>query len=483
MPAKTAARKSSRRVINARKPATKKSAKKKEGINKAAKRSARRKNISIPDSPILDNLKKIEHIVVLMMENRSFDQMLGYLTLEEGRTDIDGLTKSHSNLHNGKPVRVRHFKSTVLTDAQDPCHKPDCVVEQLKNNNGGFVANYARTNTGDPDPGTVMGYYNGADLPLYDYLAKEFCVCDRWFSPVPGATWPNRLYAVAGRADKSKDNLRVPLYRLPSFVRHLDAKKVSWKWYSHEKVVLRITTLRLSDDKYRIKGNHKAFNNDFFDDAARGTLPAVSWIDPNFVDFGGPNGSNDDHPPADVLAGQELALKIYHALVNSPQWKKTLFIITYDEHGGFFDHVPPPEAQDDDPNFRSYGVRVPALLVSPFVERKSVSHTEYDHTSIIKTILLRFCRGKDGSIPDMGARVNNARHLGEVLTESTPRAAPAQKSYQTVIDKIAAWHQQKFQKTMSVLAAPKVTPKLSEFQQGLLEASKRITQIEKTPAK
>ena len=131
----------------------------------------------------------------------------------------------------------------------------------------------------------------------------------------------------------------------------------------------------------------------FLEDAARGTLPSVAWIDPNFSNFN-PVGfqPNDDHAPADIKDGQELVLAVYHALATSPQWEKTLLVIFYDEHGGFFDHVAPPGAPDDDPQlFGRYGVRVPALIVSPWVEPGSVSRTVFDHTSIIKTILLRFC--------------------------------------------------------------------------------------------
>ena len=162
---------------------------------------------------------------------------------------------------------------------------------------------------------------------------------------------------------------------MPSFVRHLESNKVSWRWYTHD-----VGTLRFTDSKFRV-GYLDRFAyfdrrsllapRNFMDDAKDGKLPAVSWIDPNFVDvsFVGPAGSNDDHPPSDIKAGQELVLKTYTALVNSPNWKKTMLVVTYDEHGGFFDHVLPPAAHDDRPAFRTYGVRVPAFVVSPFTPR------------------------------------------------------------------------------------------------------------------
>ena len=163
----------------------------------------------------------------------------------------------------------------------------------------------------------------------------------------------------------------------------------------------------------------------------------MSWIDPAFTNFN-PLGFpvNDDHPMADIKDGQDLVLAAYDAPASSPQWDRSLLVIVYDENGGFYDHVPPPRAADDEPEmFGSYGVRVPAIIVSPWIERRTVSHTLFDHTSIIKTILSRFCpqalqqaeRGRPrlGLSPQYpGLRVAHANHLGGLLTRSTPRPAP-----------------------------------------------------------
>ena len=254
-----------------------------------------------------------------------------------------------------------------------------------------------------------------------------------------------------------------------------------WRWYSHD-----VGTLRFIDGRFRLGYLDKFAYFDrrsllaprnFLDDAKDGRLPAVSWIDPNFVDvsFIGPAGSNDDHPPADIKAGQELVLKTYTALVNSPNWKKTMLIVTYDEHGGFFDHVLPPAAHDDRPAFRTYGVRVPALVVSPFTERASVSNVTYDHTSIIKTILLRFCR-KNGQIPDMGARVENANHLGATLRLAQPRPPTPLGAFRDAVDHITAWRADVFRSR--VLMEPLTTPadptNLTDLQEQVLAAKKRI---------
>ena len=409
------------------------------------------------------NLDKVDHVVVLMLENRSFDHMLGYLSLTGSRPDIDGLRAGLTNQYRGQAYPVHHLGTTALD--MDPDHSADAVDEQVAlGSMDGFVASAAATlaarGVADGDPACVMGHYDAADLPVYDHLAEEFAVCDRWFSSVPGATLPNRLYALCGVAAGSRDDRPAhvpPLYHQPSFARHLDAHGVSWRWYSFDP-----GTLRLADAHYLL-GHHHRFGYfsksgmpwkaifdptvnpqipSFLEDAAAGTLQSVSWIDPAFTNFN-PLGFpvNDDHPPADVKDGQDLALAVYDALAASPQWERSLLVIVYDEHGGFYDHVPPPRAADDEPAmFGRYGVRVPAIVVSPWTEPRTVSSTQFDHTSIIKTILLRFCpevlhesQQEEPARPGLGLglgprypgmRVAQASHLGGLLTRGTPRPAP-----------------------------------------------------------
>jgi phospholipase C len=406
------------------------------------------------------NLQKIDHVVVLMLENRSFDHMLGYLSLTGRRPDIDGLGPSFANEYAGRTYPVHHLETTALDI--DPDHSASATDQQMAGGSmGGFVesaaAILAQRGIADADHAAVVGYYDGADLPVYDHLAEEFTVCDRWFSSVPGATLPNRLYALTGGAAGSRDDRPShvpPIYHKSSFVRHLDAHDVSWRWYSFDPGILRLADLR-----YRL-GHHNRFGYfsktglpwrtmfdvtcnqslpSFLEDAESGELPSVAWIDPAFTNFN-PLGFpvNDDHPPADVTDGQDLVLAAYDALAASPQWERSLLVIVYDEHGGFYDHVPPPPAEDDEPDtFGIYGVRVPAIIVSPWAERQSVSHTLFDHTSIFKTILERFCpaalaepgptSGKRGlGHPGrLGMRVARANHLGELLTGTGPRPAPS----------------------------------------------------------
>jgi phospholipase C len=411
-------------------------------------------------------LDNIEHIVVLMLENRSFDHMLGYLSLEHDRDDVDGLKPGMSNKANGKDYPVEHATSTHAPDPHwDPDHSAGQTDLQIGGGKmDGFAASFAHTlarrNVPNPDPGFVMRYYNASDLPVYHHLAENFCVCDRWHSSVPGATWPNRLYALTGGADGSRDDKPKPppIYGRNAFIRHLDAADVSWRWYAYD-----VGTLRCVDHEYLL-GHHGHFAYvdrpklpwltaleeelvidadaaSFVEDAQRGKLAQISWVDPNFKDVNLAHiQSNDDHPPSDVQDGQELVFLVYNALASGPKWDRTLLLVLYDEHGGFYDHVPPPEAPDDNPaTFGRYGIRVPALVVSPWVAPRSASHTLFDHTSIIKTILTRFCPAEltrqtgiealihwlePGHPHYMGTRVAQAAQVGELLTEQSARPAP-----------------------------------------------------------
>ncbi len=468
--------------------------------------------VAAPDDGFAARLDQIEHVVVVMLENRSFDHMLGYLSLpvEEGgrgRTNIDGLTGPavNFNAYAGANHPIHHLAATMFGgEAEDPDHAGASVDEQLAGDSQGFVSNYARISRERavklqvpvPDPGLVMGYYTSDDLPVYDHLAAEYCVVDRWFSSVPGATWPNRLYSIAGRAAGSRDDVSPPIYALPSFARHLDEHDIDWRWYSFDP-----GTLRAVDPQYRLS-NHERFafvdsrtlstleravgelteeGPSFLDDVAAGKLPQVSWIDPRFKDLRvlGPD-SNDDHPPSDVIAGQDLILTIYHALSSAPTWQKTLLILTYDEHGGFYDHVTPPTAVDDDPQFQRLGVRVPALLVSPLVAAGSSSSElapdiHFDHTSIIKTILTRFCK-TDEQIPALTARVAAAQHLGRLLNDpAAPARAAAVADHSALTQQMVGWRQSWAQARFEDPTATSGPPRrLTDFQTGFYEMARLL---------
>lgn len=406
-----------------------------------------------------DNLKKIEHIVVLMLENRSFDHMLGYLSLPAsgggGREDVDGLTGPEVNYNDfaGERYPIKPFgPDRILTKAQDPCHSGACVAEQMEDEMGGFVANYATTrgaNAVGPEPGDPMLYQTADNVPVFDFLAREFAISDRWFCSVPGSTWPNRIASLAGEA-RETSNRTIPLYSRRSFVRLLPPT-VSWRWYSSDP-----GSLRLVDDKYRVgwESNFAYVEKPtaiqprtLYGDIRSGELPQVAWIDPNFVDLGGLTGADDDHPPTDVMAAQSFVLKIYNMLRSKQSlWRKTMLVIVYDEHGGFYDHRDPgkglPPEFTERAEFGVFGPRVPAIVVSPFVRRGAVYGSPqgedpdflYDHTSLIKTILLRFAGGDFSGLPP---RVASAAHLGHLLTEAKPREAPALP--EESLDRVTGW--------------------------------------------
>jgi len=372
-------------------------------------------------------LNAIEHIVVLLLENRSFDHMLGYLSLEEGRTDVDGLKPGLKNSWKGRDYPVRHLTERTLP--ADPCHEgPSCVDVQIANNCSGFVENFAAVYPADP--GLIMGYYNKDDVPVFHQLAQQFTICDRWFSSVAGPTIPNRMYAVAGRSQgmrTSPPTFPPPIYDMATIFDYLNAgvPPVSWRAFAGDRVFSMLRLFR----NYRTAGESQIANMDaFFTIAAAGQLPSVTWLEPDYGILS--SSENDDHPPTDIWRAQKLVGTIYNILLKAAHdaWTRTLFILTYDEHGGIYDHVSPanqaivPLPNDDPADGKlTYGVRVPAFIISPWAKRRAVAHDVFDHTSILKTILTRFLRHPDGSIPPMHARVDAARSLGGLLSEPSAR--------------------------------------------------------------
>jgi phospholipase C len=430
----------------------------------------------------LTRLLAIKHVVVLMMENRSFDHMLGYLGLPGGLAGVDGLQNAHPNFDPdgrayephalGPGETAFHKPGEPFDESLDPCHSPECVAEQLSEYHGvkpgGFVKNFIEQKQ-PPEQwrGLPMGYYTADCVPVYDFLARQFCVCDAWHSSIPGDTWPNRLYSLAGKAGPkvhfglierllaliTGKKPSFPIYEVQAFTRQLADQQ--WRWYSDDPA-----TLRGADKLYRSfdlrRENFEFFDRklvseitqilespivsqgSFLDDAANGTLREVSWIDPNFVNLHILDPlSNDDHPPSDILAGQELVLELYDALTKTADWNDTLLVVCYDEHGGFYDHVEPP-AVNDGSGYPTYGVRVPALVIGPRVKRE-VCHQLFDHTSLIKTILLRFAADPAQALARMPPRVQAAPHLGILLQDEPRNDIAAHDELHRVID---SWRNQ-----------------------------------------
>lgn len=390
----------------------------------------------------LNNLDKIDNIVVLMMENRSFDHMLGYLTVN-GNTAIDGITGNESNIN---PITQSIVKQEPLRDKTfrfSPHHEHEHVLNQISDGTmQGFLPDFMERFP-EINPLFGMGYYNEEKLKVYDFLATEYTVCNKWFCSHPGPTFPNRICTYTGKIPEldnfKESDPRLGYLKDTTIFDTLTANKVSWAFFEQDMTALRMFDNYRLDDKHILplyKENDArdeyASNEIFFSLAESGNLPQVTFLDPNFVDLPPQKSANDDHPPANVEKGQDFIRDVYNALASGPQWDKTLFIITYDEHGGFYDHVAPPgtKAADeeensipkihkDGPGF--YGPRVPAFVISPWAEA-TPSNIIFDHTSIIKTILTKF---NDGVIPEVyGERVKQANHLGSLLSKDIPVNAP-----------------------------------------------------------
>ena len=323
-----------------------------------------------PTPPVLspaELLSGIDTIVVLCMENRSFDHFLGSRKFIEGRA-VDGLTGMEWNPApaGGAPVFTHQLDDFT---PEDPPHGWDKAHAQWNGGaNDGFVIAHA-----GPTQNDAMGYHVRSQLAATYALADQFAVCDRWFCSVLGPTWPNRFYLHGATSGGIKKN--DPLIGMTSVFNLLGDAGLSSKTYFHD----------LAWQAGYFNFNGLVGIEQFFQDAQGGTLPNFSFIDPKF--FGA--DANDDHPDHDIQLGQALIASIYAALSSSPQWPRTLFVITYDENGGFYDHAAPPTIADQREEFRQQGFRVPALVAGGMVKAGSVISTTFDHASILSTLGVR----------------------------------------------------------------------------------------------
>jgi phospholipase C len=392
-------------------------------------------------------LAAIEHVVVVMMENRSFDHMLGYLNLppwNAGRPAVEGVSLDpgwiarYTNTLDG-----RQFAPHAFTDRQidDPPHTRPTIATQLGTSAGaagpmtGFVASYAQRKQRPRALSHVMGYYTAPEVPTFEFFARNFTVCDHWFSALPAGTQPNRLMSLAGFT-KVGDN--APLY-LPDqdlVYDWLDTHSIRWRVY-HDGVVPFIGLMRkwmqtIGEDDHKPLGDDPRFRwlDSLENDLKQPhPLPPVIFIEPDFTDipFGHSAPPNDDHPPSSIDFGQRFLARVYRAFTANPAiWSKCLMVITYDEHGGFFDHVEPPRlstpaAGPYDP-FATLGVRVPAFVVTPFVDAGTVAHGLFDHTSILQLLAERFGDGRYSADVDRRHQGDPALdRLSAVLTRQAPR--------------------------------------------------------------
>jgi phospholipase C len=337
---------------------------------------------------------RIQHVVVLMMENHSFDQILGWT--KSMYPQLEGVDESRPRSNSAYPdpsVKVNQAPTTEMAVRSDPRHEHLDVLSQIENNCDGFVSNFARaypTSTSN-ERAQIMAYYPKDSLPVIHTLAEHFLICDHWFSSMPGPTWPNRFFVHTGTC---KGHVKMPsgtytknehFYDQNTIYDELDHVGIhDWSIYHHGMP----HTLLLAHLWDKPEHFHRMEN--FFEDAQGPAekFPRYVFIEPSY----GGGDENDEHPPTDIRAGEFLLAQVYNALRGkSDLWNSTLFVLLYDEHGGFYDHLYPPRAVPPDQyveeySFDQYGVRVPALLISPWVKR-DVLTTPFDHTSLLKYLI------------------------------------------------------------------------------------------------
>jgi phospholipase C len=390
-----------------------------------------------------ESMPQIDHIVVLMMENHSFDNILGMLPNKvRSRRRVDGLPLSRSGKQlsvnrdlAGKPVRERHAPSECQLPAVP---RQDWNASHLSYGNGkndGFVK--ASTEV-------AMWFWDDIDLPFTYSLASHFPVGDRYFGSCLAQTYPNRRYLISGSSDgiiaTDAQTFSVQAKNGTIFDR-LDHHHITWRNYYEELPATLVVPGVFTDAR---KNNFQKIDV-FFSDARRGRLPAVSFVDPNF-------DIRSEENPQDIQFGERWVAKVVRALMESPNWKNTSLFLTYDEHGGYYDHVPPPRAikPDNTPpllkpgdvpgSFNRYGFRVPLIVVSPYARPGYVSSIVQDHTSLLRFIERKWNIGaltfRDANAHDM-TDYFDFRHKKKPPFLEPPRLAHA-PNYRPGLDKCHA---------------------------------------------
>jgi phospholipase C len=352
----------------------------------------------------------VKHLVLVMMENRSFDHLLGWLPNANGiqaGLQFPNKTGGYNSTHELAP----DFTGCAYTD---PDHSySGGRVEVAGGKMDGFLMPASNAIN-------AIGYYREKDLPFRSALARNYTTCDRYFPSILAPTFPNRIFQHAGATDRLGDSLSIST--LPTIWDNLAAKGVSHQYYYSNIPFLALWGLKYLD----ICSSYA----DFVADCAAGTLPAVSFVDPSFTTID--NLDDDDHPFSDVRNGDAFLAKTFKAVSNSPNWPNTVMIVNFDEWGGFYDHVPPPRAlapNDVDPDLVDgkalLGCRVPCIVASPWTlgdpANPRVVHKVFDHTSVLKMIESIW------NVPPVAAREtsNDVGDLLEVLSDTYQPAVPS----------------------------------------------------------
>jgi phospholipase C len=357
-----------------------------------------------------DHLPQIDHIVCVMMENHSFDNILGVLGRGDGFTMKDG--KPTNSNPNKKGAQLTAFHMPTPCQTTSPSQAWNASHEQYdKGTNQGFVTS--------PSGPVAMGYWKRQDLPFTYSLASTFPIADQWHCSLLGQTDPNRRYLLAGTSlGLINDGLPTELPPNGTIMDQLHKHGITWRNYFSNLPSVLVW--------YGLYGKSWVMENlvnidEFYTDCANGKLPSFSMVDPNF-------STSSEENPQDIQFGEVFLSKVVNAVMHGPKWEKTLLIWNYDEHGGYYDHVPPPSAPipDNVPpmlergdvkgKFDRFGFRVPAGLVSPYAKPNHVSHVLYDHTSVLKLIHTKF------NLPSLTHRDAAANDVRDMVDFSKPPA-------------------------------------------------------------
>ncbi len=343
----------------------------------------------------------VNHILVLMQENRSADHYLGQLNAQgQPAYEAEPTTGNPDPLN--PPNVITPFHKTTLCETSDLNHSWNGTHQEW--NGGamdGFTAandiNSANPDPADPSGARTMGYYDQTDLPFYYKLHNTFATADHYFSSVLSQTYPNRFFLLAGTSfgHIRNDNPPPGGFVQKSIFNLMGQAGITWKIYNEQ------VPFGSFFHYVQVHAQGHIFPiSQYYADVKSGNLPQVSFIDPILI--GDKNVEDDEHPPANVQVGQRFVYKIVNNLTKSVSWHDSVLFITYDEHGGFYDHVAPPAAVAPDgiapmlqpgdtvAGFDRLGIRVPTVVVSPFSKVHYVSHNVYDHTSILRFIEKRF---------------------------------------------------------------------------------------------
>ena len=359
----------------------------------------------------------IDHFIVIMQENRSFDEYFQMLP-ERGVPDADVAPKDFSNPDEaGEPVPIYHEDEYCVHDI--PHDAPAARMQFAHGQQSGFLASAS----GDMQ---VMGYYDESDLPYYYALARTFAIGDRYFSALLAPTYPNRALALSGTSFGVLTNSALPDGSLShSIFQQLQDAGLSWVIYSDDSTFEET----IYPDLHTLPGDHFRPMARFRSDAADDQLPNLAWVESRLSATRG----DDEHPPADVQLGQRFVSRTLGAVMSGPGWARSAAFLVYDEHGGFYDHVSPPRACQPDPanpvmGFERYGMRVPFIAVSPYTRPHHVSHRILSHTSLLRMVQARF------DLPALSARDANSQPPFDMFDFTQVAFAAAPELPEAVVD-------------------------------------------------